>query len=234
MISQVNDLLTDALIYVGAYAQGQTANTDDLALAFRVMNRKLDSLSAEKLSMVGLRRGMYPLSGLPQYTYGGAGMQWASATRPIKIKSASVMATNNVERACRVDTAEQWAAVSDKSRTGVYAEDFFYDQGYPTGMCYLSPIPQMGSMVLWTFEPIPQLASQTGTVDLAPGYTETLVTIAAAELCIAFQRPLTEELAGAAAQAKNVIAQLTAEILSAPAPPPEGPGPTAPPATRTV
>ena len=193
MTSQISDILTDALIYVGAYAQGQTPNTDDLSLAFRVVNRKIDSLSAEKLSMLGMLRSQYLLTGFPQYQY-GPGMQWNMQVRPIKIKSLSVFAPNGVERPCRINTADQWAAVADKSRTGVYAEDAFYDNGYPTGTIYLSPIPQGGSAVVWTFQPIPQLPAQTGTVDLAPGYTETLVAIAAVELCIAFQRPLTQEL----------------------------------------
>lgn len=233
MISQIQDILTDALIYVGAYAQGQTANSDDLSLAFRVINRKLDSLSAEKLSMVGLFRGAFPLTGQPSYTY-GPGMVWNTGSRPIKIKSASVLASNGAEKSCRLPTADQWAAIPDKSRTGIYAEDLFYDNGYPTGRIYVTPMPSGGTAVLWTFEAIPLLPAQTGPVDLAPGYTETVVTIAAQELCIAFQRPLTQELAAAASQAKSVIAQLNAEIFSAPMPPPDGPGPTSPPAMRTT
>jgi hypothetical protein len=232
-MANIPDLLTDSLVYVGAYAQGQTPNTDDMSLAFRTINRKLDSLSAEKLSMLGLRRGQFSLSGSSQYTY-GPGMTWNAVNRPIKIKSASVLAFNNVERPCNLATAEQWAAVPDKSRTGVYVEDLFYDQGYPTGVCYVSPIASSGSMILWTFEAIPALPNQTGTVSLAPGYEEAIVKIAAEDLCIAFQRPLTQELASAAAQAKSVIAQLNAEIFSAPAPPPAGPGPAAPPALRTT
>ena len=90
MTSNISDILADALIYVGAYAQGQTANTDDMSLAFRVINRKLDSLSAEKLSMVGMLIQTYPLTGVYGYTY-GTGMTWATTVRPIKIKSVSVL-----------------------------------------------------------------------------------------------------------------------------------------------
>jgi hypothetical protein len=233
MISNISDLLLDSLIFVGAYAQGQTANPDDLSLAFRIMNRKIDSLSAEKLSMVGLVRFGFPLTGLISYSFGPS-LQWNVQERPVKLKSVGVMATNGVERPCRICTADQWTAVADKSRTGIYAEDFFYDNGYPTGFVYLSPIPATGQAVVWAFQQILQLQAETGTVDLAPGYTETLVMIAAVELCIAFQRPLTEELNAAAMQAKNVIQQLNAELFNAPAPPPEGPGPTAPPAQRTT
>lgn len=233
MTSAIPDILTDALIYVGAYAQGQTPNTDDMALAFRVINRKLDSLSAEKLSMVGMVNGSYPLNGSHSYTY-GPGMQWNTPVRPVKIKSVSVLANNGVERPANILTADQWAAIPDKSRTGVYAEDCFYDNGYPTGVIQLSPAPSGGIAVLWTFVPIPALPNQTGTIDLAPGYTESIVALAGKELCIAFQRPLTEELNAAAEQAKNVIVQLNAELFNAPAAPPAGPGPTAPPALRTT
>ena len=231
MISQVSDILTDALIYVGAYAQGQTPNTDDMSLALRVINRKIDSLSAEKLSMIGMVRANYPLTGIIVYGY-GPGQVWNQLNRPIKIKSASVQATNGTEMPCKIATADEWSAVPDKSRTGVFAETMFYDNGYPSGNIYVTPIPASGSMVLWTFEPLTQIPSQTGTVDLAPGFTEVFVTMAAQELCIAFQRPLTEELKLAADQSKNVIMQLAAELFDAPAPPPAGPGPTAPPAQR--
>lgn len=232
-MSNIADILLDSLIYVGAYAQGQAANTDDLALALRVINRKLDSLSAEKLSMIGMHRGAYALTGSASYPF-GPGLTWNATNRPIKIKSASVVASNGVERACNLPTADQWAAIPDKTRTGVYVEDLFYDNGFPTGNVYVTPMAAGGNVILWTFEAIPALPGTTGTVSFAPGYEEAIVTIAARELCIAFQRPLTQELNAAADEAKGVIVQLTAELLNAPAPPPQGPGPTSPPAQRTV
>jgi len=233
MASQISDILTDSLILVGAYAQGQTPNTDDMALAFRVTNRKLDSLSAEKLSMVGMKNQMYPLTGQQGYTFGPS-MTWNSLTRPIKIKSASTISPLATEHPAKICTADEWAAIDDKSRTGVYAEAIFYDNGFPTGNILVTPRPSGGSMSLWTFEAIPQLPSQTGTVSLAPGYEEAIVNIAAVELCIAFQRPVTEELMAAATQAKGVIVELNAEIFNAPAPPPAGPNPASPPALRAT
>lgn len=233
MATDINTLLTDSLIYVGAYAQGQTANPEDLALAFRVINRKLDSLSAEKLTMVGMNRGSYALTGAASYTY-GPGMVWNAANRPIKIKSASVLAANGTEKACNLSTADQWAQIPDKSRTGIFVEDLFYDNGFPTGVCYVTPMPAGGNMILWTFQAIPQLPGQTGTINLAPGYEQCILTIGAVDLCIAFQRPVTQELAAVAQQSKDVIVQLNAELFNAPAPPPAGPGPTSPPAQRTV
>ena len=183
--------------------------------------------------MVGMNRGSYPLSGAPSYPY-GPGQLWNAVNRPIKIKSASVVAFNNTERPARIATADQWAQVPDKSRTGVFVEDLFYDNGFPSGVCYVSPIPASGNMILWTFQPIPQLPAQTGTINFAPGYEQAILSLAAVELCIAFQRPLTQELAASAAQSKDVIVQLNAELFDAPMPAPAGPSPVSPPARTTT
>src|SRR5215469_13616950 len=109
-----------------------------------------------------------------------------------------------------------------------------YDNGYPTGNIYVTPLPSGGNMVLWTFQPIPQLPSETGTINFAPGYEECALTIAAVDLCIAFQRPVTQELMLVSQQSKQVIAQLNAELYDAPMPPPQGPGPTSQPAVQTT
>ena len=233
MATDITVLLTDCLIFVGAYAQGQTANPDDLSLAYRTVNRKLDSLSAEKLSMVGMGRLAGQLSGQASYAL-GPGLAWNASTRPIKIKSASTFANNGTEQAARITTADQWAQVRDKTRTGVYVEDLFYDNGFPTGVCYVSPMPSSGQIILWVFQAIPQLPAQTGTVNLAPGYEQAILTIAAIDLCIAFQRPVTQELAASAAQAKDVIVQLNAEVFDAPMPAPAGPSPVSPPAVKAT
>lgn len=233
MATDITVLLTDCLIFVGAYAQGQTANPDDLSLAYRTVNRKLDSLSAEKLSMVGMGRLTGQLSGQQSYAL-GPGLSISASTRPIKIKSASTLAFNNTERAARIATADQWAQIPDKSRTGVFAEDVFYDNGFPTGLIWVTPMPASGQIVLWVFQAIPQLPAQTGTVNLAPGYEQAILTLAAVELCIAFQRPVTQELMATAAQSKEVIAQLNAEVFDAPMPAPGGPSPVSPPAVKTT
>src|SRR6516165_8932037 len=174
MATDINTLLTDSLILVGAYAQGQTANTDDLLLAYRVINRKIDSLSAEKLSMTGLVTNQFALSGQKSYSM-GSGMVWNTATRPVKIKSASTLAPNGTEKAANICTAEQWAAIPDKTRTGVWVEDFYWDNGFPTILCYVTPMPFTGQMIITSYIPIQQLPAQTGTVNLAPGYESAVL-----------------------------------------------------------
>ena len=83
--------------------------------------------------MVGMGRLVGQLSGQPSYAL-GPGLAWNASTRPIKIKSASTLASNNTEKDARIATADQWAQVPDKSRTGIFVEDLFYDNGFPTGV----------------------------------------------------------------------------------------------------
>ena len=236
-MSNISDILTDALIYIGAVTTGQAANTDDLALALRVGNRLLDSMSAEKLSVVGLNLGTYALSGAASYTF-GPGQTWAAPVRPVKIIAASTVAVNGVEKPINIANAERWVSIPDKTRTGIYVEDLMYDEGFPTGNISITPKPAAGSVNLWTYQVITALPNTSGTVTWAPGYELAFVNVLARELCPAFGRTLTEELNAAAERAKQVIVQLNAELFNAPAPsqPVEGPGPnpTSPPAQRVA
>ena len=121
------------------------------------------------------------LNGQPNYQMGPE-LAISASSRPIKIKSASTLASNNTEKDARIATADQWAQVPDKSRTGIFVEDLFYDNGFPTGIVYVSPMPSSGQIVLWVFQAIPQLPAQTGTINLAPGYEQAILTIAAVDL----------------------------------------------------
>ena len=218
-MSLISDIISDALYYIGAYGAQEPVSSDDLAFGQRIVGRLLDSWSARKLSPLGILRAPYTLSGAASYTYGPT-TTWAATTRPMKIKAASVLAANGVEKECHVCTAEEWAAVPDKTRTGIYAEALYWDAGFPTGIIYVSPMPGAGSCVLYTYEAIGQTTGLSDTVSLPPGYERPLVLAFALELCIPFQRPIPDGLPQLAQEAEMTIASLSAEILGTPVPQP--------------
>jgi hypothetical protein len=216
-MSLVSDILADSLMYIGAYGPGETISTDDQTFALRLVNRLLDGWSARKLSPIGIQTTNYALSGTGTYTFGPTGT-WVATVRPIKIKAASVLAVNGTEKECRIVDAVGWAAVADKSRTGIFAEDLYWDGGFPSGNICLSPMPASGSCVLRTYQPITDFANLADTVSLPPGYERALVINFALELCIPFTRPIPEGLPQLAQQAMADIAALSAEILGTPVP----------------
>lgn len=219
-MSLVSDILNDSLYYINAYGPAEPVSSDDQTFALRIVNRVLDSMSAKKLSPIGIKTASYSLSGAGSYTF-GAGQTWASTTRPIKIKAASTLTMSGLEREARVATAEQWAAVLDKSRTGALIEDLYWDGGFPTGNIYVSPMPPVGAnCILRTYEAIADFVNLTDTVSLPPGYERALVLIFSLELCIPFGRPIPDGLPQLSQEAMLTIASLSAEILGTPVPQP--------------
>ena len=216
-MSLVSDILDDALMYIGCYGPSETVSTDDQTFALRICNRALDGWSARKLSPIGIKSVNYILTGLGVYPF-GPGLTWAATTRPIKIKAASVISYNGVEKEAKIVSAEEWAAIPDKTRTGVYVEAVFWDGGFPTGNISLSPMPATGAFWLRTYEAITDFINLTDTVSLPPGYERALVIALALELCIPFQRPIPDGLPQLAQQAMMDIAALSAEILGTPMP----------------
>jgi len=222
----VSDICNYALIHIGAYSPGETPNTNDQAIALFWANLTLDSLSAKKLSPLGLLAATYALTGASSYTY-GPGETWNGA-RPMKIKSASVIAANGTQKSVRIASAEEYRAVADLTRTGIFVEDLLWDQGYPTGNVYVTPMPAAGNMLLETYQQILNFVNPTDTINLAPGYPECVVTLVALKLCNPFGRPIPPGLAEEAADALMTITGLQAEILGSS--PPVGPQlPMAPP-----
>jgi hypothetical protein len=216
-MSLVSDIIDDALFYISAYGPGQTVSSDDQTFALRCVNRALDGWSAEKLSPIGIKNASYALSGAASYTYGPT-KTWAATARPIKIKAASTIAANGVERAARIVTAEEWVSVPDKTRVGLFIADLMYDGGFPTGNIYVTPKPSAGNCSLWTYEAITQFALLTDTVSLPPGFERPLVLMLAMEMCLPFSRPIPEGLPQLAQAAKLTIQELAAEIMGTPMP----------------
>jgi len=226
---QVQDILNTALMHIGALAPGETPNANDQALALVWANLDLELLSAKKLSPLGLLTATYALTGAASYTY-GSGETW-NAPRPMKIKAAAVIAANGVQKEVKIASAEEYRAIPDLTRTGIYVEACFWDMGYPTGNIYVTPMPSAGTMLLETYQAIIDFVNLTDTIDLAPGFPICIINRLALNLCFPFQRPVPEGLPQLAEDALTTIASLQTEILgsSMPAgpqlPPTPAPGP---------
>lgn len=299
MATLVSDILSDALYYIFAYAPGDIISPEDESLALRICNRLLDSLSAKKLSILGLKNPQITLSGAASYLFGAypiaitAATQAASAVlsvantagmyvggplivqgvlqtgwnglytitalvantsvtvnlnstaltavaggtpiaqgcQTMKIKSASVLAANGVEQEAGVIPFEEYVAIPDKTRTGIYIEDVAWDRGYPQGTLYVTPKPAAGTLSLWVYVQYAQFGNYSDTVILPPGFERPLVLMLALEMCVPWGRPVPEQLPQLAVEALQTIAALQTEILGMS--PPQNPNappmqPTAP------
>lgn len=185
-------IINDALTEIEAIAAGGAPSTSESNYCLRRLNAVLDSLSAQAMPIPQISRDNFTLTGPSSYTIGPA-MTFAT-TRPIKIESAAVRTAAGARMPVRIVPVEAWTSIADTTRTGLFADVLYYDNGYPTGNIYLSPAPAAGTLELYTYKPLTQIAALGDTVTLPEGYERMLVLSLAVEVAAAFGAQITQGL----------------------------------------
>jgi hypothetical protein len=207
----VGALLTNCLNLIGANAAGETPDADDQTLALFWANLTLDALSAMKLSLVtGIQQASYNLTGAASYTLGPS-ETWNNTT-PIKIKAAQSFDASGASMPVKVSPAEDWVKVTDQTRTGLFVEEIFYDDGFPYITVYVTPKPSAGSIKLYTYEALAQFTSWAEAISLYPGLADALLHVIALKLCFPFGRAVPDGLVQLASNAMTVITSIFNEI----------------------
>lgn len=203
MIGQ--DLVNGALRALGVIASGESPSTEESTDGLAASNELLASWSALGLTIPQITRDTsVTLNGSESY---------ALATRPIRIKSAALVAVNGTAHPIEIIPAERWVAVVDRTRTGIFAEVLFCDYGYTSATIYLSPKPSAGTLELYVYRPLSSIASLATAISLPPGYERALRLNLAVELASEYGRPVPPELLANAAEAKTAITNLNALVL---------------------
>ncbi len=206
MSTLVSTIGSDALNYLGVIAAGETPNTDDQALLIRVLNRLVDSWGAEKIALLGLTTETITFTGAASYTV-------TTTTRPLKIRSATSVAANGTVMPIRIRTAEEFDAIPDKTRTGIFAEDLFYDAVYATGTLFVTPKPAAGSLQLRGYFAIAAFSAWGDTVDFPAGIERALVNAMVVEAAGAWGLNPTPTQAQLAMEAKGTVKALSMDVL---------------------
>lgn len=205
------DLISSALRLIGVIDSGETPSTSESNDGLITLNQLVSNWSASGIPIPELTQQAVPLTGTGQYTL---------TPRPLLIRSAACIA-GGISRELEPYTAEQWATLRDRSRSSLFAQVYFWDAGWPSGLVRLWPIPLAGgSLELWTLQPLDSFASLSTTISLPPGYEQALRFALASALAPEYGRPLPPEVGAGANEAKAAIANLNALVLG----PPQGAG----------
>lgn len=200
----VQDLVSKALQLIGVIASGETPSVSESSDAFDALNLIIANWNAQQLPLYAVQLQTITLTGAASYPL---------ATRPVRIKSAGVLAINGTERSPTMIDAATWAAVADKTRTGIFAEVMYCDYGFPTATVYLSPRPSGGQLEIYILKPLTQFASLSETINLPPGYERALRYTLAIEIAPEYGRVVGPEILGPGAEARNAITGLNAAML---------------------
>lgn len=198
------ELIDGALRAIGVIASGESPNPEESADSLVTLNDLLASWSALGLPIYEITRDATPLTGAETYVL---------TTRPVRIKSASVVAANGVAQPVEIISAERWAAIADRTRTGVYAEVLFCDFGLALCTVRLSPRPATGQLELWVYRALASLGALSTSFNLPPGYLRALRLNLAVELASEFGRQVPDSLIANANEAKTAITNLNSFVL---------------------
>jgi hypothetical protein len=191
------DIITDALIEIGAYASGQALSADDAALGLRRFQNQLDAWAADSLTLAVNEGLSYTLpSGANTFTIGPTGS--VTAQRPSFIQAVNYVVPGSspaVEVALGPMDDDQYNALSIKALSGGLPQEFYWNATTTNGTMFVWPTPNQSVVLkVYVLKAVDQPVSLTSTVIGPPAYAEAFMYQLAMRLCAPFQRPMTPDL----------------------------------------
>ncbi len=221
-MSTVRDLITAALLDLGAIASGETPTAAEAADAFRRLNLLLETWRLESLLAYAVDTVTLTLTGAASYTWGPGGA--INGTRPVRLEHAvqrQGSGAGAVDFPLAVLTDVEYEAIGLKALSSSPAAWVYLDRASPLASLFFYPIPPSGATaILYPWTPLTAFASLDTTVALPPGYALALQTNLSIELVSMFRDcTLTEALVAQASRSKALLKVLNsrARLLTLPA-----------------
>lgn len=199
------DVITNALVEIGAYAAGEVPSGADSSHALSRLNRLIDSWNAERPTIFSQSIATYDLVASTQSRTIGPTGNYVVAVRPMEIVRANLISGSD-RYPVNVRDSAWWMEQDDRSITTL-PTDLYYNPTFPNGTLYFWPIPDSSSydIELETRSLLSTLAALATTFSMPPGYEEAITQTLAELLCPVYGKPLTAELAESARKARAVI-----------------------------
>ena len=214
-MATAQDLIDQAMRRINVLASGETPTTQERNDGLVTLNQLLASWSAQLLPIPFLSFEGFALLGASSYTIGPT--SFFATVRPLHIKKAFVQ-NGALSKSPEIITTEKWASIKDRSRTGKLAEFLHYTQlTDQIGNIDLWPAPIAGgTLTLYSYKPLTNLATLLTAVQLPPGYERAIVTCLALEMAPEFGAAVPDELVKQAEDAKVSIFGLNAALYGPP------------------
>lgn len=175
-----NDLVTDALIEIGAIAPGEVPDGDLGQWAFRQLNDLIDTWQAQEAYVYSYNFAVF--NTLPSHSphtigpFAGADILTANP-RPVRIESAAQLqnsSSSTVDLIINIRDKDWWALQQVKDIQTNVITDLYYDPTNPNGSIYFWPVLNAAVQVrlqLWGI--VSQFTDITDPID-GPGGAGTL------------------------------------------------------------
>ncbi len=214
-MTKVRDILTDALIEIGALDPSESIEATAAARALREFNRMIQTMNIDGPMIYTVNRQLFSLvPGQQSYTIGvGGNFNTTTAVRPGQIDMVSVLfGSPAVEIPIDILNDEEWRDMSVKQVNSTFPLMVWSNGNYPLNELSFWPVPQMvNSVVLYIWGQTTGFADVNVDVVFPQGYEDFLVNALAMRLAPSYDRQPSPVTAAKAQQAKTLIKHLNWE-----------------------
>lgn len=217
-MATARDLVEAALREIGVLAEGETATASQAAETLARLNRYIDRLKTERLTIYSITRSTWNITANVD-TYAVGTGQTVNIERPIFVEDVHFQDTSvsppTPEYPLERMTEQGRAALILKLLPSTQPQAWYYNPTFPYGALTLWPVPNtsiyQGVIYAWTA--VGTLATLNTAVSLPPGYEEMLITNLAMVMCPAYDRQPNPVLVEAARESKAAIKRANGRLM---------------------
>ena len=205
----ISELVTDALMELGATSPGMTVPGHTQVLGLNRINRILDTWNAERPAAYRDTFTNYTLTAnLQPHTIGPSNATWSATVRPVSITGANLVlntTTPSTHVPINLRNAQWWLQQRVPGTTTTIPLDLYYEPSWPNGSVYLWPVPTVAYEVQLRTRQLLASVALGDTFALPPGYQEALTLTLAESMAPSVSQVVSPQTAMRAAEARAAI-----------------------------
>lgn len=207
------DVVTEALLEMGALGVEETAEDAIAVFALGKLNRIFDNWNAERAAVYADAFSTYTLTpSLSPHLIGPTGT-FVVTSRPETIDGAAIVytgSTPNIEIPITIRDAQWWQQQRVKALASSIPTDLFYEPDWPNGKLFFWPVPDTAYGVTLRTRILLAALALADTFTMPPGYHDATVLTLAEDLCEPLGKAMPAGLSARAAKARARVFQANA------------------------